>query len=512
MLANGTPASTTPSPFLMGADPSASQSFALTLAGGPQALTVTAQDACGNQSPDQDAITVTLDVDGCPSRFAGFANNPQILNAAAGQVVGGSLEVDIAAQVDNFNAGCVGGTAQLLVDDSVVQSISVPGDGSLSFTGIGLAPGSRNLRLRVSAAGLDTVDSQVQVVTVDIDTPSISFVSPTDNSAILSDADSASDNGQQVTIIGTVTEPSVATSRTVTLSIDGSLVDSTVVGNGASEQVNFVDQTLTSGLHTLELCVADEASAAVCETIQVNADPAAPGALTNVEANVRNTRSSSVELSFVAPGDDGAIGVVAGYEIRRVVKADPNAAVTVAEWDAASASSLIVNDTTASGGGVTIDITGVGPGSTNAAHGPLADGLVPNQSHTLAIAAIDDATDLDAGASHPRLGAISDITVDLTWRTETYDIPRSDGDWAGGGLSGQASPITRAGDVDNSGQDDVVVTYWTFQGGFQTAAHLILGNNDTANAVSAPLVFPAESFVASAGGQDGIRCISDIVL
>ena len=145
----------------------------------------------------------------------------------------------------------------------------------------------------------------------------------------------------------------------------------------------------------------------------------------------------------------------------------------------------------------------------------MADGLVPNQSHTLAIAAIDDATDLDAGASHPRLGAISDITVDLTWRTETYDIPRSDGDWAGGGLSGQASPITRAGDVDNSGQDDVVVTYWTFQGGFQTAAHLILGNNDTANAVSAPLVFPAElSFVvASAGGQDvNGDGISDIVL
>ena len=246
VLANGTPASTTPSPFLMGADPSASQSFALTLAGGPQALTVTAQDACGNQSPDQDAITVTLDVDGCPSRFAGFANNPQILNAAAGQVVGGSLGwisrrkltilmLDVLAEPPTSRG-------------RQCRSIISVWDGSLSFTGIGLAPGSRNLRLRVSAAGLDTVDSQVQVVTVDIDTPSISFVSPTDNSAILSDADSASDNGQQVTIIGTVTEPSVATSRTVTLSIDGSLVDSAVVGNGASEQVNFVDQTLTSGL------------------------------------------------------------------------------------------------------------------------------------------------------------------------------------------------------------------------------------------------------------------------
>ena len=162
-----------------------------------------------------------------------------------------------------------------------------------------------------------------------------------------------------------------------------------------------------------------------CVSDPGNADQQ-PGT-TNVEANVRNARSSSVSCPL-APGDDGAIGVVAGYEIRRVVKADPNAAVTVAEWDAASASSLIVNDTTASGGGVTIDITGVGPGSTNAAHGPWADGLVPNQSHTLAIAAIDDATDLDAGASHPRLRFPT-----LRWTllgVETYDIPRSDGDWA----------------------------------------------------------------------------------
>ena len=126
-----------------------------------------------------------------------------------------------------------------------------------------------------------------------------------------------------------------------------------------------------------------------------------------------------MEIAFTAPGDDGTDGVVAGYEIRRVVKADANAAVTIAEWDAASASSLIVNDTTASGGPVTINISGVGPGSTTGAHGPLAAGLVPNQLHTLAVAAIDDATDLDAGASHPRLGAISDITVDLRWRSET---------------------------------------------------------------------------------------------
>lgn len=495
VTANGSSASTIPNPLVMGPDASAEQPFNLTLSGGPQALNVSAQDVCGNQSPAQNAITVTLDVEGCPSSFTTFQTSDEILTADSGSVVNGSLQLDVDARVNIFNDGCVGATAQLLLNDNVARSVSVPEGGILNFPDIVLSPGLQNLKLRVIADGLDTVDSQNQEVTVDLQTPSIAFDNPVDGGVILD----ASFN-----VRATITEQNVATTRTVTLSIDGQVVDSEIAESVAIYDVSFTNQTLSSGIHTIELCVADEANPAACETITVNVDPAAPGSIADLNATIIDARSTAVSLSFTAPGDDDASGVVAGYEIRRVVKADPNEPVTVDEWNAADASSYVVNDTTASGGTVTISLAGFGPGSTTSAHGPLSEGLVPNQLHTLAIAAIDETTLVPARGEDTRLGAVAEITVDLRWRTETYNIPRSAGDWAPGGLSGLASPISAVGDVDNSGHSDVVVTYWTFQSGLQTAAHLVLGTDDPANSTSAALTFPPDLayVVASAGGQD----------
>ena len=112
------------------------------------------------------------------------------------------------------------------------------------------------------------------------------------------------------------------------------------------------------------MCVADEANAAECASVTVNADPAVPGAIVDLQASIIDSRGGQVELSFTAPGDDGQEGTVTGYALRVVEKSDPNAAVTDSEWNAAVNSQLpVVNDVTQAGGTVTVTIQGQGPGS-----------------------------------------------------------------------------------------------------------------------------------------------------
>lgn len=516
VMANGTPLSTVPSPLLMGNDPSANQAVTLTLSAGAQAITVSAQDACGNTSAASSAVNVTLDVNGCASRFTDFLGGPQVLTANDGTVVGANLETSIAAQVDIFEPACVGAIAQLLVDDSVIATQAVPAGGLLNFSGVALASGARNLKIRVSEASLDTVDSVTQVLIVDINTPSIEFVSPTDGSAILTDADSNSANDQQLSISGRVSESNPSTARTVTLKIDGLAVDSISIADGVDETTSF-EQTLTAGVHSLELCVADEANPEVCSTITVNADPAAPGAINDLSSTIVDPRSAHVELSFTAPGDDGALGVVSGYAIRVVEKSDPNAAVTDAQWNAAVNSQLVITDTTSANAAVTITIAGTGPGSLStrqpdgtdspSAHGNLAQGLIPNRRHFVVVAAIDDTTDLDAGAGHPRLGGFAEATVDLRWTSETFDIPVIGGpEWSAGGEYSSDSSITSIGDVNDDGRSDVLVSFFKFTGGLQSTAAIILGDADPSQSTAQLLTLPASmGYVVGAAGNEDVN-------
>ena len=92
-------------------------------AAGAQVLSVRTIDACGNASPASPELNVTLDVNGCTSRPQRVRRN-QVLTVADGTVVGNNLETDVSAQVDIFDAACVGATAQLLVDDAAVATLA----------------------------------------------------------------------------------------------------------------------------------------------------------------------------------------------------------------------------------------------------------------------------------------------------------------------------------------------------------------------------------------------------
>ena len=209
----------------------------------------------------------------------------------------------------------------------------------------------------------------------------------------------------------------------------------------------------------------------------------------------------------------GAVGSVSGYEIRRVVKADPNALdVTQDEWDAAGATSYIYDEsrgydaTTAPGDRVTIRIQGDGQYSRPNGHGLLQLGLTPNKIHTVAIKALDDAVD-DTG-EQIRNAPIADIDVDLTWSQQTIAFTNANGDvplTSGGLYAGK--PLTAAGDVNGDGFDDVLVTftkynYTTFT--FQSVTQLILGNDDPAAVSTLELTVPtgAPNVIRATGGGD----------
>ena len=198
------------------------------------------------------------------------------------------------------------------------------------------------------------------------------------------------------------------------------------------------------GANVLTACVSDLVNPESCTTITVNADPSEPGEPTNLLVTVLDPRAhidaetgeavgAAVDISFDAPGEDGAVGSVSGYEIRRVVKADPNALdVTQDEWDAAGATSYIYDEstgydaTTAPGDRVTIRIQGDGAYSRPNGHGLLQLGLTPNKIHTVAIKALDDAVD-DTG-EQIRNAPIADIDVDLTWSQQTIAFNNANGD------------------------------------------------------------------------------------
>ena len=277
-------------------------------------------------------------------------------------------------------------------------------------------------------------------VLVDLEAPQITFTNRTDGEVITADADNDLTNDQQVSIALEISEGTIVTERSMTLSIGGVEV---IAQSADQETVTIANQTLVPGANVLTACVSDLANPESCTTITVNADPSEPGEPTNLLVTLLDPRAhtdtetgepvgAAVDISFDAPGEDGAVGSVSGYEIRRVVKADPNALdVTQDEWDAAEATSYIYDEstgydaTTAPGDRVTIRIQGDGAYSRPSEHGLLQLGLTPNKIHTVAIKALDDAID-DTG-EQIRNAPIADVEVDLTWSQQTFAFSNANG-------------------------------------------------------------------------------------
>ena len=440
----------------------------ITLPPGGHQLTLRASDVCGNEGTSAE-VGVTVNIDGCASVISTFAQNPATVGPAAGQLDGETLEVDLEGTIDLFNPDCLGASAQMVVNGVPAgPQVVVPGSGEVALANVPLPRGENQLALRVTFDGGQT-DSAIQTVNVDLGTAAIAYVSPAgaEPVAIVGDSDPVA-NGQQTTVVVSVTEDQVDSPRTATLDLDGQQVGQLDVAAGSPVQVSFIGVTVPPGPGTFEVCVNDGGDNEACEQIQFNADPSDPAALADLAAAVVDRRSTEVEFSFTAPGDDAAGGgPVARYEIRR---ADAEI-VDEAGWDNAD----LVDS---------VDFDAQVHAAPGADETLAVEDLELNKRHFVSVRGIDDVG---------RMSAVNSVEVDLRFDRQTWNFDASVAsggpDWGGAAFFNPKSVIRRVGDVDQDGFDDIVFAASRDTG--TSRAVIIFGAADPADADTRELGLPA---------------------
>ena len=410
----------------------------VTLPPGPHALSARAADVCGNLGRSE-SVEFAVQVEGCTSSIKSFAVNPAVLGPDDGVVDGDALRVSVSGDVDLLDPDCATASVLLVLGGAAVTAAEVVGeDGEVTFDDVALPLGASELHFRVTL-GDETTDSLLQEVVVDLTAPSVTITSPGDaeSPAVITQDVSGQQPGVQTTIGARVDEALVSSHRTAVLFIDGvPVVEDVAVDDGASVNVSFAAVTVPEGLSTLRICVSDGAGNEGCAERDINVDPAAPDAVI-ATAEIVNPRRPIVDLTFVAPGDDGAAGDrVMRYEVRRADEP--------------------IEDEEAWG---IADELGVYAASVDAGAEEILrieGALEINAVHWLAVRAVDEVG---------RLGILADMEVDLSIAVVDIALtPRGGGAWAADADSELLtnSPLVRgAGDVNGDGRDDLVAsTYW----------------------------------------------------
>ncbi len=466
---NGVAATTSPNPITVPGNLAGPIPARVTLSPGAQAMRLSAIDQCGN-SASSDVVNFQVDIQGCGSRIDSFPNNQVILGSAAGVIDQGDLLVDISGSVDLLDEACVGANVQLLIDGLPRAAQNVPANGRVTFPNVRLSEGSYNLSFSTGPVQGNTVVSPIQEVEVDLSAPVVQIVQPLADSAVLTDSNPGT-AGQQANIRVSVSENQVVTSRSATIEIDGAVVgEPTDLDNGSPAVVNFLDVTLPAGERVLRVCVTDLASNQGCAQWSVNADPEAPAVLVDLTAQVIDPRSTEVALQFTGVGDDGVLGAVSGYRVRR-----SDAPINdETAWENAAITEVTFTPDAAAGEPESITLSGYGNGVT------VADGLALNEEHFLAVRAVDDAG---------RLGEIASAQADLRMSQTIVSLPPNTPPWSDAPTFNLTSAVAGLGDVNADGFDDLLIT--TVKSATETLATVVFGVPDGEEARIVTLDVPA---------------------
>ncbi|MBU1430125.1 hypothetical protein KKF91_06105 [Myxococcota bacterium] len=437
----------------------------LTLPPGAHSLTARVTDACGNPAVT-DPVNVTVEIDGCTSRFTSFNADPQIYGPGGGVVDGDGLRISPSAEVDLFDPACAEATATLLLDGAPLGAGVLVGAGLVQFNDARIPHGEHTLSLRVDLNGALTLSGN-QTVIVDLEAPVVTITEPTTNVTLDSDPQT---EGQQTTVRASVVEAATDSPRAAQLYIDGAASGApVVVGAAASTTVSFTGVTLPSGAHTLRVCVTDQAENEGCDDQAINADPSAPGGMT-LDVVITDARRTAIELRFTAPGDDGAGGPsVTAYELRR-----SDAPITADNWAQATLLTRYTQDLAAPG----------------AAEALLYEGLALNTLHHLALRAYDEVN---------RAGPVAAGEADLTFNEVVFEFTGPAG-WDISNLGNNQSAVQRLGSVDGDAFDDILVAA-TAAG--VSVAGIIYGAANADDAVATPIALPAGLAFLSMGGGIG---------
>lgn len=433
-----------------------------TLPPGALSLEARATDVCGNTGVSE-VVPVQVEIEGCASQLQGFEGAEDILGPSDGVQQGNTLVRDIEGAVDLLDPSCADAAVSLLADGVVIAGPVAVAGGFVTFSDVALPAGSTVLQLRASLDGTDTL-SLGQSILVDIEAPSTSITTPPAGLPVLVDED-AGTPGQQITVVGQVTEGPGNSARTATLEVNGAQVAGPVAVNAANpSNITFAGVTVPSGDVTLRLCVLDAAGLQGCTSRTVTADPEAPGAIGAPNVTVTDPRRPVVEVAFTAPGDDGASGS------------------TVTEYAVRYASAAVADED----GWELANVIGTFPGvaAPGAEETITLDAVLPlNGVYQVAVRAMDDVG---------RMGPIVNVAADVSLNFTEFELNARQGAWDNDTYFNTESLLSGIGDVNGDGRGDALVAALQFDAGFAEygQATLFLAAANPADAQIVQLTVP----------------------
>ena len=305
-------------PTIVAADSTLDLSFTASTSG---TATITIRATDSGASFVDDVFTVTVDgpptvaaaiADTTVSRDASPIDNYRDLKAVFTDVVDGSaLTYTIES---NTNSGLV--TPTIVAADSTLD---------LSFTAS--TSGTATITVRATDSGALFVDD-VFTVTVNA-TPTVASAIP--DTTVVED-NAPIDNYRDLKAVFTDAEDGSGLTYSIQSNTNSGLVTPTIVAADSTLDLSFTAST--TGTATITVRATDSGALFVDDVFTVMVgDQVPPNAIANLGAGGAST--SSVQLTWTAPGDDGATGTATTYDVRY----STSPIITGGDWDAASLAS-----------------------------------------------------------------------------------------------------------------------------------------------------------------------------
>lgn len=248
------------------------------LADGSHTVSAFSTDGVGNASPASTTINFTVDTAAPAAPVIATPGQASLISNAT-PVVSGTAEA--------------GSSVAVMIDDSVVSTITANGSGGWSFTSAALADGAHTVQaVAADTSGNVSPASTVVTFTIDATAPATPTVS-------------APVNGSTTAVSAPVISGTAEAYSTVTVVIDSATVGTTTVSAGGAW--SFMAATLADGSHTVSATATDSvgnvsvASTAVTFTVDATA-PAAPTITAPADGSVTDDGTPTI----TGTAEDGA--------------------------------------------------------------------------------------------------------------------------------------------------------------------------------------------------------------
>ena len=411
-------------PTIVAADSTLDLSFTASTSG---TATITIRATDSGASFVDDVFTVT--VDGPPTVASAIADTTVSRDAAP---IDNYRDLK-AVFTDAEDGSALTYTIQSNTNSGLVTPTIVAADSTLDLSFTASTSGTATITIRATDSGSSFVDD-VFTVTVNA-TPTVASAIP--DTTVAMDA-APIDNYRDLKAVFTDVEDGSGLTYSIESNTNSGLVTPTIVAADSTLDLSFTAST--TGTATITVRATDSGALFVEDVFTVTVgDQTPPDAVADLATGTVTT--SSVQLSWTAPGDDGATGTATTYDVRY-----STSTITAGNWASATQATGEPAPQVA-GGSETFTVTGLS-GSTTYYFAIKASDEVPNES---TISNVPSATTPSSDATAPNAiadlatGTVTASSVALSWTAPgddgatgtatTYDVRYSTstitaGNWA----------------------------------------------------------------------------------